>query len=460
MQLLRYPSWTRCIVIGLVLPFKRNHSILVRTLTWEHVSVPSATLSSQLLRSAPDGDHRVVAALVLSISWLQGCEQLHEIPTWLAASIDDEVKRLPPQHSPQLDAHPAAGWLLLVSLADSIAAFDVARGLLDEIERLNSEEAERPSPGAVLCATSRSTFNLRALSSARRGRLSRQQGDLASAAQWYRTGLRLLRGFPREDGWATCTLGLAIIAQSVGNFPLTMRYCRTVLRAEATIGKHSLYGAHLTLAVAHRRRGELQRALHHAWIAFELAEGHDGDRQQSLINVAEISLRLGQAAAARNGFKVVMQHEQPERNRIPAHVGLLESETVLWQARGNADSTVLQQGIVALLADARRCRQPFERIKGLLGALDAAVTIGWTDQAQLIDSAIREELAAATSLGTRWHEFEFRHAAIVARLAASTVESGTRLEVESDGVGPARISTRTRETVERLTALTATADVT
>ncbi len=421
-------------------------------------TTPLCETSSQLLRSAADcSDDELVAALVLGISWLQGCEQIHAAPLWLVDGTKAAVQALPPQHSPQLNTHPAATWMLLVSVADSIGAFEIARVLLNEIERLLDVDAGHTLD--MHDAPSRATANFRALVSARRGRLLRQQGDADSAEHWYRAGLQRVRALPREDGWATCTLGLGVIAQGAGNFPLTIRQCRALLREASTIGRHSLYAAHLTLAVAHRRRGELQRAMHHAWSAFELAGEHDGDRQQSLINVAEISLALGQAAAARNGFLVVMQRTQPERNRIPAHVGLLESEVALWQARGDADVRDLRSRINALLAAAQSCRQPHERIKALLGALDAAVSIAWTDQAQRIAAQVADELHSAKQRGSRYHEFAFRHEAIVARLSASMDAANASTVDHKPSLATTRLGRDARVAVRCLLSLTSMANV-
>jgi len=417
-------------------------------------------ITSQLLRSAPSRDDDVAATLVLSVSWLQGCERLQAPPDWLASRARKSVQQLPPQHAVQIDAHPAAAWMLLVSLADSIGAFEIARVLLDEIERLlGAATLPHPATDVTLDPMVLAGFNLRALASARRGRLSRQQGDVESAAEWYRDGLRLVRGLPKGDGWATCTLGLAVCAQSVGNFPETMRRCRTVLRAGGAIARHHVYGAHLTLAVAHRRRGELERALHHAWSAFELAENSEENRQQCLINVAEISLRLGQAVAARNGFVVLLQQEQPERNRIPAHAGLLEAETLIWQASRDVDTTSLRNRIDALLVDADTCQQPYERIKALLGAFSAAVTIGWSEQERRLDRRLEAELVAAARSGTTFREFEFRRDSIRAQVAsaekAADLAPGEHGAPEQKGIGA-----RTRKTLARLMALSSIDDVT
>jgi tetratricopeptide (TPR) repeat protein len=422
---------------------------------------PPCELSSQLLRSTTGcDDDAIVSALVLGVSWLQGSEQMCAPPSWLADCTMAAVQALPPQHSPQLNTHPAAAWLLLVSLADAIGAFEIARVLLNEFERLLDADTDNAAGSdEAHAARARSAANFSAIASARRGRLLRQQGDAESAAEWYRAGLRKLRKLPREDGWATCTLGLAVIAQGAGNFPQTMRYCRAVLREAATIGQHSVYGAHLTLAVAHRRRGELQRALHHAWLAFELAGTHDGDRQQALINVAEISLALGQAAAARNGFLLAMKREQPERNRIPAHVGLLEAEVALWQAGRDVDIFDLRSRIDTLLCEARACRQPHERIKALLGALDAAVTIGWTEQARHIDHEVTVELNSAVHRGSRYHEFEFRHATIIAPLSASVAPEEMSPTGRERAPNAYRLGRGSRATMNRLLALTSMADV-
>ncbi len=416
-------------------------------------------ITSQLLRSAPVRDEDVAATLVLSVSWLQGCERLQAPPDWLVSRARKSVQQLPPQHSAQLDVHPAAEWMLLVSLADSIGGFEIARVLLDEIERLlGADSLPRSAADVALDPMLLADYNIRALMCARRGRLARQQGDVESAAEWYRDGLRLVRGLPKADGWATCTLGLAVSAQSVGNFPEMTRRCRTVLRAGATIAQHHVYGAHLTLAVAHRRRGELERALHHAWSAFELADNSEENRQQCLINVAEISLRLGQASAARNGFVVLLQQEQPERNRIPAHAGLLEAETLLWQASGDADTTRVRGRIEKLLVDADACQQPYERIKALLGALSAAVTIGWWEQARRVDHRIEGELAAAVRSGTTFREFEFRRDSILAQLASAEKADdrapGEPLAPEQQGIGA-----RTRKTLARLMVLSTIDDV-
>ena len=415
-------------------------------------------ISSQLLRSASVRDDDVAATLVLSISWLQGCERLQAPPDWLASRARKHVQQLPPQHAEQLDAHPAAAWMLLVSLADSIGAFEIARVLLDEIERLLGATSQPLPANVTLDSMVLAGYNFRALACARRGRLARQQADVESAAEWYRDGLRLVRGLPKADGWATCTLGLAVCAQSVGNLPEAMRRCRTVLRQGAAIARHHVYGAHLTLAVAHRRRGELERALHHAWSAFELAQNNEENRQQCLINVAEISLRLGQASAARNGFVVLLQQEQPERNRIPAHAGLLEAETVIWQASRHAETTTVRRRIEALLVDADTCHQPYERIKAMLGAFSATVTIGWSEQAHRLDQQIEAELVAAARSGTAFREFEFRRDSIRAQLAS--VDTATDSATDRQGAPePMGVGARTRRTLARLMALSTIDDV-
>ncbi len=410
-------------------------------------------ISSQLLRSAPLGNDGSLAALLVAVSLIQQSPRLDPLPRNVLERVKPEIEALPPQHAAKFAVHPATNWLRLVSLADSLGAFDIARVLLDEIERLlDAALVETKRTGRTIGGDPHATQNLRAIVLARRGRLSRQSGDVESAAAWYQSGLLCTRGLPTDEGWATCTLGLATCAQAAGNFPETIRLCRAVLRKGSAIATHSLFGAHLTLAVCYRRQRKLNLALRHAWKAFDLADEPDDRRWQCLVNVAEIALQLGYAAAARSGFLALLSHPQPERNRVPAHVGLLSCELLLWENSSRLDDSVVRARIEAVFLDARTCLQPYERIKALLAALEAAVSIEWTAQVLRLDSLVQRELSEAARNGSRFHEFQFRHDELRACLSvlptATAAPSATQSRRHSESG-----NLHTKQIVSRLTSL-------
>lgn len=396
------------------------------------------------------------AGLLLALSWLQSCAELSAPPDWLNRTLSHEMRRMPMQRSAHFAAHAGDAWLCLASVADYTGEFELSWNMLGEIERLltsgtpQSPELDEPRYATV---------NLRAITHARRGRIARQRGDVDDAVEWYREGLRLLRNTPRSDGWAQCTLGHATCAQARGNFPETSRRCLAVLRAEPAAPATERCSAHHTLALCYRRRGKLDVALQHAWAAFDLAYEADDRRSQCLMGVTEITLELGAAKASRNGFQVLLSQPQPERIRIPATIGLLAAETLLWTRAPQGDIAPVLNAIDALVLESRSCVQPYERIKAQLGAFEAAITAGLRERADALDRQLADELRLAQQSGTAFHEFGHRHRELRAQLASSDARTlrSEHVKIHSDAL-PENASPRTQLAFARLTELHAVAE--
>ncbi len=415
--------------------------------------VPAWT-TSHLLRTTPPGNDEIVGTLMLAVAWLRGCDRIDPPPAWVGDRIGEAIHRMPAQRSTAFATHPADAWLVFASFADYIGAFDIAWAMLGEIERLLSHAAAAaPLPGEPEHAA----VNLLAITLARRGRISRQRGDVEDAVEWYKSGLRRLRNTPPADGWAQCMAGLIACAQARGNFPEVIRRCHAILRKEPPLPEPEQCSAHHALALCHRRSGKLDLALRHAWAAFDLVREQPDDRRlQCLIGVAEITLQLGHAVAARNGFRVMLAQPLPERIRIPAHVGLLAAETLLWQRTPEADSAVVRTHIETLLAETDTCLQPYERIKALLAALDAAITIGWHDRARSLDVRAGAELGSAAERGTMFNEYTFQHDALRRRLAELERAADPPMpRAPRHDVAGTRVPARTRHAVRRLAELRA-----
>lgn len=346
--------------------------------------------------------------MMLAVAWLRGSVTLPQMAPTVREQLVKYAHRMPEQRIPRLVAHRAHDWLECVSLADYLGDFDLAWALLDEIERLLRADFPRAlERDRNVDASTADARNLLAISYARRGRVTRQRGDTDAARDWYLEGLRIVAGAPEEDGWAQCAIGLAACAHLMGNFPEAMRWSTQVLRVSPPPADTEQCSAHHIMAACFRRRGDLAKALGHAWAAYDLVDAEDDRRVQCLIGVSEIALEMGHIDAAENGFQVVLEQPQPERLRIPARIGMLSASVARWTQAITPDVRLVRQRIETLLTEVRACQSPFERANALVAALEGAISIGDTTLAQALAADYSRD-RAMVALQAGFHELDYR----------------------------------------------------
>lgn len=180
--------------------------------------------------------------------------------------------------------------LRAASAMEDAARFQLAYATYDAVLRLivaelADERARAEVQGVVLCL---------------QGRVARQLGDSAVAAQHYRDAERVGRAGRLRGVEARAWVGLGLLAQVRGNHPEARRWFTQVLGvSEAPVESRQV--AHQALMVSASAAGDFETAALHGWAAYELAP-NEVDSTAALCDLAELLRVAGHPALALRGF--------------------------------------------------------------------------------------------------------------------------------------------------------------
>ena len=354
----------------------------------------------------------------------------------LTAQLASALAAMPP-HAEGL--HPdcdVSQWMNISALCELHHAADLARLILNALEaRLTEAVAEQSGATSVT--------EVRGLFWARRGRVSRTEGQLDDAWEWYESARRLVRSLPWRDAAPHAALGLSVLAMHRGNLPGGARRASAVLAHRPLALPMYRVQAHQIRAHTLRRKGQLLDALLHSWQAYDLLPEADVRQFELLIMMAEIAVDYGDWVAAQAGFLAAATAKVPSRVRVPALVGLVDGFRRLGDRSDVGGEVRRQEWIQALENAAVGTLFPAERV---LAAMCLAETC--------IDMHQRDE-------ATRWidllEEVSVRHGFNEKALRAETLR-GLLAGLAPDNAGTAKPSRRTAqaaahaETLAKVTA--------
>ena len=314
-----------------------------------------------------------------------------------------------------------------------VEALSVVQGIVESMENHHALNLAF----ATLSATRRALPDLRPLFLGRllaqQGRVTRQIGDLDTAADLYGMVHELGTLHDESELLLRGHVGAGLVAETRGNFPAARKeYERALEHAHAE--PRIAAAAHHGLMVAASSAGDLPTAFRHAWAAFEGVAGDPVRRVDRILNLAELARKAGDARVALRAFGTVLEHTELARLRLPALSGAAQSASALGER-----STVM-----ALLdqaeREASRGGTPYEHAKMWLAFAEVLLALGEQERATtLAQRAV--EIAGAHA----FHELDIR-AAELAQGIARRGDRGDRAALEPDDAA-------SRDALRRLDAL-------
>ncbi len=348
------------------------------------------------------GDTRlgILGLIAAGASLLRDAEQLPVVPAWLASALRETVGSLPPQYAlGTVPAHLAA-WLDVGAVSERMGGYELADFLVSCL-----------AVHALAIPDTAMRAEMRALCAARRGRIARQMGAMTRAADFYDDAVASTRGRVSPDAWPQAVLGLAVAANMRGNLPEAVRACRRVLNRRSRVADLYRLSAHQMLVTIHRKRGDFGLAFEHAWSAFAHLRLGDERALELLVVMSDMSLAVGCAREALQGYTFALRHADVERIRIPAASGAARA-AVREALTGGATQVALDdlkpgartdavQALARLNKEIDAATQPHERVKARLCVAELALVLGLRGEARRALNAVTNELESA-----RFHEFE------------------------------------------------------
>ena len=293
----------------------------------------------------------------------------------------------------------------------------------EDMERAGCFELALTTVSSVCQMLARGAVTARLLATAHLGRVTRQIGELSSAADCYTTvttaGLAVNDGPVAAHGF----IGLGNVAHARGNRPDQKTY---YLRALALAAKGSPVelSAHQGLMVTANQQGELADALLHGWCVHDLALPDSEVQLETLINLANTALNGSFYEASLAGFDYVIQRTTLSRIRLPAIGGGIKAAG-LRRIHERVDQ-LEQLG----RAEVRRAALPLESAAFFFSAAEARRSLG--DNAS-VASLIAASLELADTFG--FHELRVRAQNLVDARPAAVPATPSALELwtyESD----------------------------
>jgi len=303
--------------------------------------------------------HQQAALLALvssssRLEWPQEPERVH------CDALADALATLPTQLSAVSGESVFGQWLAIAGLAEQRELHEAARGTIDAV-RHAVERADASVVGST------QALEWRAICWTRRGRISRICGHHEDAFECYAQASRLVRSLPWSDARPLAELGLAALSAARGNYPMVARHATLVLKHRPVLSVVHRFGAHLMMALAQRKRGELIDALLHGWAAIDMVPTGDVRALEVMLSLAEIAIELRDVRAAEVVFASVLEHSSPLRVRVSALAGAvascvrLPSENIRTEigTRLNRYRALLLQLLELRLAPRDECRTLF-----------------------------------------------------------------------------------------------------
>ena len=169
---------------------------------------------------------------------------------------------------------------------------------------------------------------------AQRARVARKADAPEVARRLYGRVRRLGKMKQNAELLARAHVGLGVLAQYRGNLPEARRRYEAAVREADRSGIHELSSrAHHGMMVVAARAGAYAEALVHGWRAFTDAEGDADLEAESLLNLAQLALDLGEASAALNGFTAALTRTSLDRLTLPALGGAARAAAALGDER-------------------------------------------------------------------------------------------------------------------------------
>ncbi len=280
------------------------------------------------------------------------------------------------------DQLPAAVGALQAAVAqqEQAGAFALAFGTLAALRAVLAPVLDRRAEGLLL---------------AQQGRVARQLGAMASAAELYAASVRAARAARAPEVAARALIGAGSLATVRGNYPDARHLFRQGLSAAARAGaeEHRRAGHHGLMVAALAAR-DVETALAHGWAAFrETSPDAAEARAEMLVNLGAVGRQAGEHRAALGACLSALELTNVSRIRLPALGTAALSAAHLGERRlFEFLAKDLERSVTA-------SGQPFENARALVEFAEAAALLGDKRQA----SAFGERAASLAQLGP-FHE--------------------------------------------------------
>jgi tetratricopeptide (TPR) repeat protein len=229
---------------------------------------------------APDERHPVLAALASALT-AAGDVDLEPLRAALVSLLDDDP-----------DALATGAVLRWVARVERAGALYVAYSALAALREMVPERNRR-AHGLIL---------------AQQGRIAREVGDVATAADHYAHAERAGHECDAAEVTVRAVLGLGVLAVIRGNYPEARAHFRRALGAAKTHGLQvHASAAHHGLLRAALAAGNLEAALLHGWDAFRNAGGDRHRQADMLVNLGEVCLLVSRPAAALRAYRTALR---------------------------------------------------------------------------------------------------------------------------------------------------------
>lgn len=244
----------------------------------------------------------------------------------------------------------------------------------------------------------------RGLLLAQQGRVARQLGAFATAAQLYRAASRAARVADAPDVAAAACLGAGVLASMRGNYPEARIYYRRALRYATHAGSaFHQRASHHGLLIAAFAANDVDTALAHGWAAVRgLPEDAGDERAEALLNLGEVGRQAHEFRAALGACMNALELTDLPRLRLPALGTAARAAAALGEQRL---LEFLAQDVERTVA---RSGQQFENARALVELAEALD--GINDELALRYAARAHDLA---EVGT-FHEITARADRVVA----------------------------------------------
>ena len=257
----------------------------------------------------------------------------------------------------------------------------------------------------------------RGLLAADQAKIARLLGDLESAEDLYQEADTIGEKSVDFSLLARASIGRGVINRVRGNYPRARVFFERALELAETAQSAELrLLAHQGITICHAIARDFDRALPHAWAAFELASGEPAQETEALANLAQLCLDAGYPRAALQGFAAVLARTDVLR----VCLGVLGGAAVAAARCGEAN--VLER--VADEAEQRILRSalPYENAQALYHLAVAYGHAGVMERSQ-------DYTARARRLAKARGFFELLHAIETGKLAAADQHATVALEL-------------------------------
>jgi tetratricopeptide (TPR) repeat protein len=254
-----------------------------------------------------------------------------------------------------------------VAQQEEAGAFALAFGTLAALRAALAPVLDRRAEGLLL---------------AQQGRVARQLGAMAAAAEFYAASVRAARAARAPDVAARALIGAGSLATVRGNYPEARGLFRRGLSAADKSGQGWLRRAgHHGLLVAAIAARDLETALAHGWAAFKEESSNGDHRAEALINLGEISLHAKQYRAALGACLSALELSDLPRLRLPAMgTGALAAAYL-------GEHRILDFFVTEAERLVGRSGQPFENARMLAELAEACFALGRADAAKHAERA-------------------------------------------------------------------------